>query len=58
MRRCQKLLPCPTELVPASSNTDLPLAKAESMSNCGSASVKTYLKRGENCYSTEDGRED
>lgn len=38
-RRFQKLLLCQTELVPAGSKTDLPLAKTEPMSNIASASM-------------------
>jgi len=45
VKSCQKLPPSPTELVPAGSKTDLPLAKAKPISDCGSASGITYLKR-------------
>lgn len=45
---CEKLLetlPCPAELIPASSRMDLPLAKAEPI-NCGSnASAIIYFRR-------------
>ena len=46
MQSCYKLYSCLTEPMPASSKTDPPLAKAEPISNCGSASVITYLRRG------------
>ena len=38
--------------MPAGSKTDLPLAKAEPISNGGSASGITYLTRGKNCCAT------
>ena len=46
---CGKLLEaslCPIEPMPASSKTDPPLAKAEPISNSGSASGITYLRKG------------
>ena len=46
VRRCWKLRPRPAEPVPASSKTDLSLAKADSVSNVGSASVMTNFRRG------------
>jgi len=46
VRRCEKLLPCLIKPVPAGSKMDLPLAKAKPISNGGSASVITYLRRG------------
>ena len=46
VRSCQKLPLCPTEPMPAGSKTDPPLAKAEPISDGGSASVITYLRRG------------
>ncbi|KAK4810988.1 hypothetical protein QYF61_014460 [Mycteria americana] len=52
VRRRQKLPLCPTEPVPASSKMDPPLAKAEPISDSGSASVITYLRRGKNCCTT------
>ncbi|GAB0207045.1 epimerase family protein SDR39U1 [Grus japonensis] len=58
VRRCQKLPPCQTEPVPASSKMDPPLAKAETISNGGSASVITYLRKGKNCCATAAGREE
>jgi len=45
---CERLTeasPCPIELVPASSMTDPPLAKAQPISDGGSASMGTYSKR-------------
>ena len=53
VRRCQKLPPCPTEPMPAGSKTDPRLAKAESISNGGSASGRTYLSREKRCWGTE-----
>jgi len=44
---CQKLPLCPTEPVPAGSKTDLLLAKTKPVSNGGSASVITNLRRKE-----------
>ena len=46
LRRDQGIPPCLTEPVPAGSKMDLPLAKAEPISNSGSASGITYLRRG------------
>jgi len=48
VRRCQKLSPCLKEPFPAGSKTDLPLGKAEPISDGGSDSMITYL-REENC---------
>ena len=58
MRRCQKLPPCQTESVPAGSKTDLPVAKTEPISNTGSSSVLTCLRRGENCCAMAARREE
>ena len=58
VRRHQKLPPCQAEPVPASSKTDLPLAKAEPVSDVGSAFVITYLRKGKNCCATAAGREE
>ncbi|GAB0186125.1 mitochondrial enolase superfamily member 1 [Grus japonensis] len=45
--RCHhKLPPCVTEPIPASSKMDLPLAKAEPISDSGSTSGITYLRKG------------
>ena len=44
-RRCQKLPLCPTEPMSAGSKTDPLLAKAEPISDGGSTSVITYLRR-------------
>jgi len=57
VRRCQKLPPCQMEPVPAGSKTDTLLAKAEPLSDGGSASVMTYLRKGENCCTRAAGRE-
>lgn len=46
--RCQKLLPYLIEPVPIGSKRDPPLAKAETISNSGSPSVTTYLRKGKN----------
>jgi len=47
-RSCKKLPPCLIKPVPAGSKMDLPLAKAEPISNGGSASVITYLRGRKN----------
>lgn len=41
---CQKLSPCPTEPLPAGSRVDLPLLKAEPVSNGSCTSVKPSLR--------------
>jgi len=46
MRRCEKLPPCLIKPVPAGSKTDPPLAKSKPISNGGSTSVITYLRKG------------
>lgn len=48
VRRFQKLLPCLTEPMPAGSNMDSRLSKAKSMTDGGSTSVITYIRRGKN----------
>jgi len=60
VRSCEKVLPCLIKPVPASSKTDLPLAKAKPISNGGSTSVITYLRRGrkESCSKTAVKREE
>ena len=58
VRRYQKLFPCWTEPVPASSEMDPLLAKAEPISNVGSASVIAYLRKGKKCYTTAAEREE
>ncbi|KAK4816053.1 hypothetical protein QYF61_011061 [Mycteria americana] len=55
---CQKLPLYPTEPMPAGSKMDLLLAKAEPISDGGSASVITYLRRGKKTCATADGREE
>jgi len=55
VRSCQKFPPCPIERVPAGSKMDPPLAKAKPISDDGSISVITYLRRGENCCVTAAG---
>ena len=45
VRSCQKLPLCPTEPMPASSKTDPLLAKAKPISDSGSASGITDLRR-------------
>jgi len=42
--------------VPAGSKTDLPLAKAEPISDNGSASVITYLRRGKKTVGRQQWR--
>jgi len=44
VRSCQKLPPCLIELMPAGSKADLLLAKAEPISDSGSASGITCLR--------------
>ena len=46
VRSCWKLPPCPTEPMPAGSKMDPLLAKAEPISDSGSVSGTTYLRRG------------
>jgi len=46
VRSCEKLPPCLTKPVPARAKLDPPLAKAKPMSDSGSASVITCLRRG------------
>ena len=58
---CEKLPEaslCPTEPMPADSKMDPPLAKAEPISDGGSNSGITDLRRGENCWATAAGREE
>jgi len=55
---CEKLLPCLIEPVPASSKTDPLLAKAKPVSDSGSASVITYLRRGKTCSEAAVEREE
>ena len=50
VRSCQKLPPCPIKLMPAGSKTDPLLAKAEPISNSGSASGITYLRKGKSYW--------
>jgi len=46
VRSYEKLPPCLIKPVPAISKTDPPLAKAKTVSDGGSASVITELRRG------------
>jgi len=46
VRSCEKLPPCLIAPVPATSKTDWLLPKAKPISDGGSASVITYLRRG------------
>jgi len=46
VRSCQKLPQCLIKPVPAGSKMDPPLAKAKPISDGGSASGITYLRRG------------
>jgi len=43
---CEKLPPCLIKPVPAISKVDLLLPKAQPISNCGSTSPITYLRKG------------
>jgi len=59
VRRCQKLPPCPTEPMPASSKMDPLLGKAKPSSNGGGISVITWLRRkkplcNSNCSQIEE----
>ena len=57
VRTCSNLPPCPAEPIPAASKTDPLLAKAEPLSDSGSASVTiTYLRMGKNCWAAAAGR--
>jgi len=60
VRRCHKLPPCQMEPVPDGSKTDPLLAKAKTISDSGSASGITYLRRGaggETCVTATAARE-
>ena len=48
VRSCWKLPLCPTEPIPAGSKTDPPPAKA--ISDSGSTSGRTYLRRKKSCW--------
>ena len=50
VRRCRKFPPCLIEPMPAGSKTDPLLAKAEPISDGGSASGITYLRRGKKLH--------
>lgn len=54
VRTCQKLLPCPTEQMPASFKTDLLLARAESISDDWDDIVQRG-KKLHNCSKQEVG---
>ena len=59
VRSCEKLPPCLIKPVPASSKMDPPLAKAKPISDGGSASVITDLRRGrKNCGETAVEKEE
>ena len=53
VRSCWKLPLYLTEPIPAGSKTDPLTAKAEPISNSGSASVITYLRRKKSCWDME-----
>jgi len=55
VRSCEKLPPCLIKPVPASSETDPLLPKAKPVSDSGSSSVITYLRRGKKPCSRERG---
>jgi len=46
VRSCKKLPPCLIKPVPAGSKTDPPLGKTKLISDGGSASGMTYLRKG------------
>jgi len=50
VRSCEKLPPCLIKPMTAGSKTDPPLAKAKPISDSGSASVITDLRRGKNLW--------
>lgn len=56
VRRSQDLPPCWTHLVPAGSDRDPSLAKAEPISDAGGASILTYITKGKK-YCAETDRE-
>ena len=59
VRSCEKLPPCLIKPVPAGSKTDPLLAKDEPISDGGSASVITDLRRGrKNCGETAVEKEE
>jgi len=59
VRSCEQFPPCPIEPVSANSKTDLLLAKAKPISDGGSTSGITYLRRGrKNCSKTAVVREE
>ena len=55
VRSCQKLPLCPIEPMPAGSKTDPQLAKAEPISDGGSASGITDLRRGKKLRNCSQG---
>ena len=59
LRSCEKLPPCLIKPVPGNSKTGPPLPKAKPISNSGSASVITYLRkeRKKSCGETAVERE-
>jgi len=58
VRSFWKLPPCQIKPMSAGSKMDLPLAKAEPISDSGNASVITYLRRGKTCCGTAVEREE
>ena len=58
VRSCQKLPPCLTEPRPPGSKRDLPLVKAEPISDVSSTSVTRYLRKGKNCCAIAAGRKE
>jgi len=54
----EKLPPCPIELAGTGSKADPLLVKAKPISNGGSTSVTTYLRRGKTCSETAVKREE
>jgi len=49
LRRYHKFPPCLTEPMPATSKMDPLLAKAKPVSDNGSTSIITYLRKGKTC---------
>ena len=57
VRSCWKLPLCMTEPMPDGSKMDPPPAKSESISDSGSTSVITYLRRKKSCWTEMAARE-
>jgi len=57
VRSCKKLPLCLIKPVLAGSKTDPPLPKVKTISDSGSASVITYLRKGRKYLCRRNGRE-